>query len=75
VRNLRHTLRRGYRMMAKVNCTRCIHYTVTWDPKHPKGCKLLGFKTAKMPSATVYSATGAECLGFENKPRKAASAK
>ena len=54
----------------KVNCMQCVHYAVTWDPKHPRGCRLFGFKSARMPSAGVREDSGYDCLGFEKKAGK-----
>jgi hypothetical protein len=51
----------------KVNCMQCVHFAVTWDPKHPRGCKLFGFKSERMPSIPVREDSGVECLGFERK--------
>ena len=53
---------------AHVNCTKCIHFYVTWDPKFPRGCRVYGFKTVKMPSNTVMEATGMPCTAFSPKP-------
>jgi len=54
----------------KVNCFNCIYFSVTWDPKTPKGCKFFGFKSENMPSATVYESTGKNCIAFEQKEVK-----
>ncbi|MDR2599797.1 MAG: uracil-DNA glycosylase [Oscillospiraceae bacterium] len=51
----------------KVNCFQCVHYTVTWEPKFPRSCKLFGFKSAQMPSLAVLKSSGAPCEGFERK--------
>ncbi|MCL2698850.1 MAG: uracil-DNA glycosylase [Defluviitaleaceae bacterium] len=56
--------------MTKINCFRCKHYIVTWDPKNPKGCDFFGFKSSKMPSLTVFQSAGEECAAFEPKPEK-----
>ena len=53
-----------------INCFKCLHFAVTWEPRHPKSCKLFGFKTAGMPSAKVYETTGKACMGFEKKEVK-----
>lgn len=50
-----------------VNCIKCKHYQVTWDPKFPRGCKLFGFKGVTMPSILVQQATGVPCKNFEFK--------
>ena len=54
----------------KINCLQCVYFTVTWDPKYPRSCKLYGFKTSDMPSATVYKSSGLPCDGFVKKPGK-----
>ena len=51
----------------RVNCFQCVHFAVTWEPEYPKSCSLFGFKTASLPSVTVYETTGEICLGFEKK--------
>jgi hypothetical protein len=53
----------------RVNCLKCIYYSVTWDRKYPKGCKFFGFKTDKLPSVTVYESTGQACGAFEQKEK------
>ena len=45
----------------KINCTRCKHYMVTWDLKHPKGCKLFNVKSSRIPAQVVYEATSMQC--------------
>ena len=51
----------------RVDCLKCKHFAVTWQPRYPKSCKLYGFKSATLPSIAVYNSTGSECLGFERK--------
>ncbi|OUM97504.1 MAG: uracil-DNA glycosylase [Thermobacillus sp. ZCTH02-B1] len=51
----------------RVNCFRCRHYYVTWDPDFPRGCKAYEFKTHQMPSVVVFSSSGRPCLKFEPK--------
>ena len=51
----------------KANCYQCVYYAVTWEPKAPKACRLFGFKSAALPSMTVYKTTGNECIGFVKK--------
>ncbi len=50
-----------------VNCLKCSYFYVTWDPRHPRGCRLFGFKTQLMPSLLVFQSTGAPCTGFVDK--------
>ncbi|MCL2095849.1 MAG: uracil-DNA glycosylase [Oscillospiraceae bacterium] len=51
----------------KINCMHCKYFSITWDPKHPRSCKLYGFKSSGMPSDTVYKSSGAPCDGFIKK--------
>jgi len=51
----------------KINCLHCIYFTVTWEPKFPKACKLFGIKSAQMPSAVVFNSTGEPCNAFTRK--------
>lgn len=48
----------------KINCLQCAYFALTWEPKHPRLCKLYGFKTNDMPSNTVYKSSGSPCDGF-----------
>lgn len=54
----------------KINCLQCAYYAVTWEPRHPRACKLYGFKSAVFPSVTVFQSTGEPCAGFTPKPPK-----
>ena len=54
----------------KIDCFHCVHFTVTWEPRHPRSCKLFGFKSAELPSIAVLKSSGAECEGFKRKPDK-----
>lgn len=51
----------------RIDCMKCIHFYVTWDPKFPKGCRAFGFKTQTMPSITVLSSSGSPCMNFQPK--------
>jgi hypothetical protein len=53
-----------------IDCMKCMHFYITWDKNHPKGCKVMGFKCNEMPSAVVYKASGVECLRFQPKAGK-----
>jgi hypothetical protein len=54
----------------RIDCMKCRHYFVTWDPSFPRGCKAFGFKTYTMPSQTVLSSSGKACMNFEPKETK-----
>lgn len=51
------------------NCLQCIHFHVTWDPRFPRGCRVFGIKTPRMPSQVVFENTGTHCPAFERSPR------
>jgi len=57
----------------KADCSKCKYYAVTWQPKFPHACKLLDFKSKKIPSIVAFDSTGAECVGFEPKEKEAAA--
>ena len=50
-----------------INCMKCRHFYITWDPNFPRGCKAYGFKTKQMPSVSVRAASGSLCMLFEEK--------
>jgi len=54
----------------KKDCFNCVHFAVTWEPRHPRSCKLFGFKSAQLPCVAVEKSSGAPCEGFERKPKK-----
>ena len=51
----------------RVDCLRCKHFYITWDERHPKGCRAMGFKSREMPSTVVLKSSGTECLRYERK--------
>jgi hypothetical protein len=51
----------------RVDCMKCHHFYITWDPKFPKGCRAFGFKSHTLPSRTVLSSSGKPCMNFEPK--------
>lgn len=53
----------------RIDCLKCRHYYVTWDPSFPRGCKAFGFKSQAMPSVAVRNSSGSPCLNFEPKPK------
>ena len=53
-----------------INCFQCVYFSITWDPKFPKACKLFGFKSAGLPSITVFQSTGKDCIAFKKKEVK-----
>ena len=51
------------------NCLKCRHFHVTWDPAFPRGCRVFGIKSKRMPSLVVKENTGHHCPSFERSPR------
>jgi len=51
----------------KINCLKCRYFEVTWDPNFPRGCKIFGIKSRKLPSETVKASTGRDCPSFKPK--------
>ncbi len=50
------------------NCWQCRHFAVSWDPKMPYSCRLMGFKSRILPAIEVLRADGSRCQGFMRKP-------
>ena len=55
--------------MERIQCMKCIHYQVTFDPQAPRGCKLYQFKSATMPYVLVKQSTGHDCHSFQEKTK------
>lgn len=53
-----------------INCIKCEHFFITWEPNMPRGCKAFGFKGRAMPSITVFNTTGSKCPVFKEKIKK-----
>lgn len=51
----------------RINCFKCIHFYITWDPNNPRGCKYFGFKTKLLPSLSVFQSSGRICQAFVKK--------
>ena len=50
---------------------KCIHYFITYDQRTPKGCKIYGIQSQKLPSQIIKDANdGKDCIGFKAKPEK-----
>ena len=49
------------------NCWQCRHFSVSWDPKVPYACRLMGFKSRIMPAIEVLRADGVRCRGYLRK--------
>jgi hypothetical protein len=51
----------------KPNCLKCAFFKITWDPSFPRACEVFGIKSANIPSAEVFAATGRHCPAFKLK--------
>ncbi|MCB1155246.1 uracil-DNA glycosylase [bacterium] len=47
--------------LGDTTCHGCVHYFVTWDPRFPRGCRALSFKTKKVPCHEVRANSGMPC--------------
>ena len=55
----------------KPNCLKCKHYFITFNQDTPKGCRIYGIQSARLPSMIIKSAnSGKECIGFKLKEMK-----
>ncbi len=53
----------------RVNCKSCCHYYITWDPRHPYGCRGFKIKSKENPAQLVLRNSGKQCQLFEVKNR------
>ncbi|TYT75871.1 uracil-DNA glycosylase [Desulfobotulus mexicanus] len=51
----------------RINCHRCRHYYVTWEPRFPHGCRGLNFKSREIPSLVVFRNSGQPCHFYSPK--------
>ena len=42
-------------------------FSITWDPRFPYGCDLMGFKSKITPCLDVVRLDGQRCLGYVEK--------
>ena len=52
-----------------IDCRRCVHFHITWDSTHPKGCRAMGFKSFQWPWMEVLQTSGEPCMMFLPKPK------
>ncbi len=56
------------------DCWKCQHFSVSWDPKMPYLCRLMGFKSRSLPALEIIRADGKPCQGFTAKAQRTAVA-
>ena len=49
-------------------CTKCAHYFITYNVRFPYGCRIMGFKSRRLPQEEIFSLTGVACQTFERRP-------
>jgi hypothetical protein len=52
---------------AEKNCHSCKNFYITWEKEFPYGCRVMDFKSARLPSLEVEEADGQACLAHELK--------
>ncbi|NBO41855.1 MAG: hypothetical protein EBU92_10110 [Betaproteobacteria bacterium] len=52
------------------NCWQCRYFAISWDPRNPYKCGMMGFKSRMIPSFEVFRADGNHCRGFMDKEAK-----
>jgi len=53
------------------DCWQCRNFAISWDPRNPYHCKMMGFKSRMIPSFEVFRADGSHCRGFMVKIQQA----
>ena len=53
-----------------INCFSCEHFFITYEAKFPYGCRIMGFKSVRMPSADVFANSEMDCNLFNPKKNK-----
>ena len=59
---------------SRPDCWKCQHFSVSWDPKMPYLCRLMGFKSRSLPALEIIRADGKPCQGFTAKAQRPAVA-
>ena len=54
-------------LQKKPDCWSCAFFSITWDPRFPYGCNLMGFKSKVTPCLDVVRFDGKRCLGYLEK--------
>jgi hypothetical protein len=52
-----------------INCHQCGHFFITYDPKYPYGCRVIGFKSRDLPSVVVCRDSGSACRLYSPKKK------
>lgn len=49
------------------DCWSCVFFSISWDPRFPYACSLMGFKSKITPCLDVVRLDGNKCLGYVEK--------
>lgn len=49
-------------------CHGCVHFYITYDPSFPYGCRVLQFKSRRLPHLEVQAASQTVCQAREAAP-------
>lgn len=55
------------------DCWKCRHFAITYEPRWPYMCRLMGFKGRHLPAQEVLLADGRPCQGFVAKSATAST--
>jgi hypothetical protein len=50
------------------DCFRCTAFYVTYEERHPYGCRTFGFKSVVLPRQEVRRSSGRDCHAFTPRP-------
>ncbi len=51
----------------RVDCFKCRHLSITYQPEWPYACALFNMRTRMLPSIEVHKNSGSPCQGFAAK--------
>ena len=54
------------------DCWQCRYFAISWDPRTPYQCRMMGFKSRMIPSFEVFRADGNHCRGYVPKTSETA---
>jgi hypothetical protein len=54
----------------RINCLKCEHLKITWEPAFPYACKAMNFKSGTVPSLEVFRSSGLPCQMFVPKHKE-----
>tara|TARA_Y100001968_G_C19336562_1_gene707208 strand:- start:969 stop:1256 length:288 start_codon:yes stop_codon:yes gene_type:complete len=60
---------RDEKEMNDVNCSKCLHFYVTYKPRFPYGCKAFGIISRKNPYLEIRSISGTNCALFQKRKK------